>query len=123
VSTLLQVGFPGAPTERFLAKSMLEPWRGWRLSEGLWCREGNLIPWVVQTDGEESWVVGIVVGVMSLFFTGYWVVRVDISQPIGACHPCGLIAPTRGDLLLRELEQQSLWLGGTSIVCSRLCKS
>jgi hypothetical protein len=71
VSTLVAVGFPGAPSREIPGWSVLEPWRGWRLSEGLWCREGNIIPWVVQTDGEESWVVGIVVGVMSLCFSGY----------------------------------------------------
>jgi hypothetical protein len=31
--------------------------------------KGNLIPWVVQTYGEESWVVVIVVGVTSLCFS------------------------------------------------------
>jgi hypothetical protein len=32
------------------------------------------------------------------------------------------IAPAWGDLLLRELEHQCLWLGGMSVVYRSLCK-
>jgi hypothetical protein len=62
----LQLDFLDPRAKRFLVYHVLEPWRGWRLFEGLWCREGNLIPWVVQTDGEERWVVGIVVVALHL---------------------------------------------------------
>jgi hypothetical protein len=34
--------------------------------EGLWCREGGTLPWVVQVEGNERLLVGIVVGVIKL---------------------------------------------------------
>jgi hypothetical protein len=71
VSTLVVVGFPGAPNREIPGHLCWSPRGDGDCLEGLWCREGNLIPWVVQTDGEESWVVGIVVGVTSLCFSGF----------------------------------------------------
>jgi hypothetical protein len=71
MSTLVIVSFPRAPRFEIHSWSMLEPWRGRIFSKGLWCREGNCIPWVVHTSGEESWTVGIVVGGASLCFIGY----------------------------------------------------
>jgi hypothetical protein len=35
-----------------------------RQLEGLWCREGGTLPWVVQVEGNESLLVGIIVGVL-----------------------------------------------------------
>jgi hypothetical protein len=34
--------------------------------EGLWCREGGTLPWVVQVEGNERLLVGIGMGVWYL---------------------------------------------------------
>jgi len=45
---------------------MMKPQRGWRLLEGLRCREGNIIPWVMQDEGNEILLVGITARVIKL---------------------------------------------------------
>jgi hypothetical protein len=56
-------------------------------------------------------------GSRTLGFGAMRVWRVD-NQWDGS--PCGLIASAQGGLLLRENEQQCLWLGGSSFICSQL---
>jgi hypothetical protein len=44
----------------------MEPWREVIQLEGLWCKEGGTLPWVVQVEGIERLLVGIVVGIEKL---------------------------------------------------------
>jgi hypothetical protein len=55
-------------------------------------KKGDLVPWVVQVEGEESWWIGIVVGVEPRFWDanfGEWTTKRTIP-------PSRLITSTRG---------------------------
>jgi hypothetical protein len=50
----------------FLSDLCWSPGREVVQPEGLWCREGGTLPWVVQVEGNERLLVGIVAGVVNL---------------------------------------------------------
>lgn len=66
-------------------------WRGWELNEGLFIREGKLIPCTRLVEGNETIVIGIVV---ALILGKLWVVREILKSS-----PYGFIAPAWGWLL------------------------
>jgi hypothetical protein len=59
-------------------------------------REGDLIPWVVQGDGEDSCGLGIFLGVISDYEPKKWVMRRELEIAIGRVCICGFISSFSG---------------------------
>ena len=58
-------GFLGATTLRIPNRSILEPWRGVVQPDGIQSREGGTLPWVLQTEGNDRLLVGIVATIIN----------------------------------------------------------
>jgi hypothetical protein len=64
--SILVIGVPRATSQRLLILITWSPGKEVVHPEGLWCREGGTLPWVVQVEGNERLLVGIVAGVVNL---------------------------------------------------------